>query len=197
MKKLFVVFLFFILGFNCYAQKEVSVGAARSALLYSKLEDGVATNYQTPYDGLFVSFTGTLVQLTDDISLRAGLMASYGLYQDSEELDRDSYVTLPLDLRTSGYIGRTMVYCSFGLRFAYGLSSTVSPPDNPSASIDLYNSAVDYSRYDALYGAELGIVFGGKVLLKAGIDRGLVVRMSTDDTKLTRNVLSAGLGIAF
>ena len=196
MKKL-VNFIFLALfSFSAFAQKELGFGYGISQLFYQQNQSGTAVNAQTPYKGAYVSLTTKLADLFQDVTLRGGVMASYGVYKDDSEIDKEAYLTIPLDFRAVGKLGNTELFAGLGPRISYGLMSTVSSAGGGNVSVDVYKSA-DYKRFDIMFGFNFGVVLAQKYLLQLSWDRGLVTRMEDSTTKMTRNFLGIGAGILF
>lgn len=196
MKKLTALIVFALFSLSAFAQKELGAGYGISQLFYQQNQSGTAVNAQTPYKGAYVSLTTKLADLFQDVTLRGGVLASYGVYKDDSEIDKEAYITIPVDFRATGKLGNIELFAGLGPRISYGLMSTVAPADGGNVSVDVYKSA-DYKRFDIMFGFNFGVLLGQKFLLQLSWDRGLLVRLEDSGTKMTRNFLGIGAGILF
>ena len=198
MKKIVLLIAMLLLGAGmASAQKEIGAGYGNSTLLFVERSGGATVNYKTPYTGAYLTFTGQLAELYPDITLRSGVLLSYGTYKDSKELDKETYLTVPIDIRASTVMGKAKFYCGLGPRLSYGLSSTISASSG-GASIDLYDSSsLDYARFDVMFGFDIGVFFNETIGINLGLDRGLVKRFKEGNVSGTRDWLSAGLVLQF
>ena len=196
MKKLSALIVFALFSLSAFAQKELGAGYGISQLFYQQNQSGTAVNAQTPYKGAYVSLTTKLADLFQDVTLRGVVLASYGVYKDDSEIDKEAYITIPVDFRATGKLGNIELFAGLGPRISYGLMSTVAPADGGNVSVDVYKSA-DYKRFDIMFGFNFGVLLGQKFLLQLSWDRGLLVRLEDSGTKMTRNFLGIGAGILF
>lgn len=192
MKKIFLIVVALgLFSMSSFAQSEISVGYCSSDLYFHNIYRDY-NDYRTPYGGFYLSFTSDVSNLGNWFTLRSGLAYSAGSSEIDGEIDRESYLTIPLDfrLRTPG---STHFYVSFGPHFSYGLSSTVTKGGRTE---DVYETC-DYKRYDVMLATNCGFVLSGGLCFQIGIEGGMVTRMVTDDARMSRNAVTLGIGYSF
>ena len=173
-------------------------GFCRSQLYYSATDNGTTANMQTPYDGAFISLTTQLAGLTPDITLRSGAILNYGVYKNSDEIDKEAYITVPLDVRGYGQLGNVTIYGGLGPRISYGLMSSVEAANGNGVSVDVYKST-DYKRFDVKLGFSFGLIIKEKYIVEMAVDRGFLTRFedTSSNMKMSSNFLRLGVGMAF
>ena len=198
MNKISIAFLIALVPVLCHAQKEIGFGYGYSPLVYEQTDGNATANYHTPYRGVYASFTTKIVEISQNVHLRSGVLLSYGRYSDTEELDKEAYLNIPFDFRAEGKIKNIGVYCAVGPRLSYGLMSSVSPTGNKNASVNVYKSA-DYKRFDLMFGSNFGIVIKDMYIIQMSFDNGLLTRYkdTSTGTKMTRLFYGIGAGIIF
>lgn len=208
MKKIIIIAVAALAAVSVNAQN-LSIGAGYlNSSLASKIGDNTTTSaYQGFYAGAGASvFTKGAFAITPGVYfeyLTNNNAADFYGIVGGETTATEMYLNVPIDFSYGIDLGGAKISIFAGPTISLGMlsnyTSTVSVLGKESDPVktDNYGENSNYGRFDVMIGGGLAVDLAKCIRISAGYNYGLLDRNSTDNIKLNRSELHAGVAYLF